>query len=100
MPSPIPTPTPVLNQMPVPVFKVHPTGGPAPLEVTFNLCPSDDPENDRIVFIVYFGDGETHQGSCRVRHTYEVGRYRAGACIWDNRPDHSLFCQDYEIQAR
>lgn len=100
----VPTPPPPSQNLPpVPDFKVRPHSlvGPAPLEVNFNLCPTADPEGDRLLFVFDFGDGVTLQGPpCRFSHTYPVGRYHANMCVWDLRPDHSLVCVAYFVEAR
>jgi PKD repeat protein len=109
--APAPTPVPTLpppagptgNLPPVPEFRVtpFPTTGPAPLDVNFNLCPTADPDHDPIVFFFDFGDGETAQGPpCRQQHTYHPGRYTANMCVWDSRPEHSLACVAFPVDAR
>jgi hypothetical protein len=70
----------------VPAFKVtpFPARGQAPLDVNFNLCPTADPDNDKIVFFFDYGDGTTAQGPpCRQQNTYKAGRYTANMCVWD-----------------
>jgi hypothetical protein len=101
--APPPTTVTPTNQPPVPVFKVtpFPVEGPAPLTVNFNLCPSYDPDGDRILFAFSFGDGETLQGPpCRFKHTYAAGRYVAQMCLWDFRPEHSLDCTNFPVKAQ
>jgi len=109
--APAPTPVPTLpppagptgNLPPVPDFKVtpFPATGPAPLDVNFNLCPTADPDGDRIVFFFDFGDGQTAQGPpCRQQNTYHRGRYTANMCVWDSRPEHSLACVAFPVDAR
>ena len=106
VPAPVPStppPPPVENLPPVPDFNVtpFPATGPAPLEVNFNLCPTADPDHDLIVFFFDFGDGETAQGPpCRQQHTYHPGRYTANMCVWDSRPEHSLECVAFPVDAR
>jgi hypothetical protein len=101
-----PAPSPALppqNLPPVPDFKVRPFPlvGVAPFAVNFNLCPTADPEGDPLLFVFDFGDGETLQGPpCRFGHTYRAGRFRANMCVWDLRPDHSLVCVGYPVEAR
>ena len=108
IPNPVPTiPPPVAgptgNQPPVPDFRVtpFPTVGLAPLVVNFNLCPTSDPDRDPIVFIFDFGDGQTAAGPpCRQQNTYHRGRYTANMCASDSRPEHSLVCISFPIDAR
>jgi hypothetical protein len=100
---PPPTPGPTGNQPPVPSFKVtpFPATGPAPLVVNFNLCPTADPDGDHIVFFFDFGDGQTAQGPpCRQQNTYHHGRFTANMCVWDSRPEHSLACVAFPVDAR
>jgi hypothetical protein len=102
--APPPTaPPPLGNRPPVPSFKVtpFPPEGNAPLAVNFNLCPTADPDGDRILFVFDFGDGVTLQGPpCRFLHTYAAGRYTAKMCLWDFRPEHSLDCVLYTVKAQ
>jgi PKD domain len=110
--TPAPTPVPTLppppagptgNQPPVPEFRVtpFPAIGQAPLVVNFNLCPTADPDDDKIVFFFDFGDGQTAQGPpCRQQNTYHPGRYTANMCVWDSRPEHSLVCVAFPVDAK
>jgi hypothetical protein len=87
----------------VPDFRVtpFPATGPAPLVVNFNLCPTADPDGDHIVFFFDFGDGQTAQGPpCRQQNTYHRGRYTANMCVWDSRPEHSLECRAFPVDAK
>jgi hypothetical protein len=87
----------------VPDFRIapFPAAGPAPLVVNFNLCPTADPDRDRIVFFFDFGDGETAAGPpCRQQHTYHRGRFTASMCAWDSRPEHSPSCVAFPVDAR
>jgi hypothetical protein len=87
----------------VPEFRVtpFPTTGPAPLVVNFNLCPTADPDGDHIVFFFDFGDGQTSQGPpCRQQNTYHRGRFTANMCVWDSRPEHSLECVAFPVDAK
>jgi hypothetical protein len=108
VPAPVPTiPPPAAgptgNQPPVPAFRItpFPTTGPAPLVVNFNLCPTADPDGDHIVFFFDFGDGQTAQGPpCRQQNTYQRGRFTANMCVWDSRPEHSLECRAFPVEAK
>lgn len=107
-PNPVPTippPSggPTGNQPPVPEFKVtpFPATGPAPLDVNFNLCPTADPDGDKIIFFFDYGDGTTAQGPpCRQQNTYHRGRYTANMCVWDSRPEHALQCVAFVVDAK
>jgi hypothetical protein len=107
-PNPVPTlPQPgggaAGNQPPVPAFKITPRSatGPAPLVVNFNLCPTADPDHDKIVFFFDFGDGTTAQGPpCRQQNTYKKGRYTANMCVWDSLPEHPLQCEVFVVDAK
>ena len=95
-PSPVNVPTPVPPNLPpprtpgphAPVLVLHlrpdPATGPAPLDVNFNLCPSFDPDGDRISYTYQFGDGKTKQSNyCRHGHVYATGSYTARICGTD-----------------
>ena len=107
-PTPVPTippppPGPTGNQPPVPEFKVtpFPATGKAPLDVNFNLCPTADPDGDKIIFFFDYGDGTTAQGPpCRQQNTYHAGRYTANMCVWDSRPEHALQCVAFVVDAK
>jgi hypothetical protein len=108
VPSPVPTlppppAGPTGNQPPVPNFRItpFPTTGQAPLVVNFNLCPTADPDGDHIIFFFDFGDGQTAQGPpCRQQNTYQRGRFTANMCVWDSRPENSLQCVAFPVDAR
>jgi len=106
-PNPLPTIPPPAgptgNQPPVPEFKVtpFPVRGPAPLVVNFNLCPTADPDGDKIVFSFDYGDGTTAQGPpCRQQNTYKAGHYKANMCVSDSRPEHALQCVAFPVDAK
>jgi len=107
-PNPVPTlpppqAGPTGNQPPVPEFRVtpFPATGQAPLDVNFNLCPTADPDHDKIVFFFDFGDGTTAQGPpCRQQNTYHQGRFTANMCVWDSRPEHALQCVAFVVDAK
>jgi hypothetical protein len=105
-PSPTVTPTPTAeNRPPVPDFRVNPDPpeGPTPLDVTFNMCKSVDPDGDALTFAFDFGDGSTFRGNCRSTHRYEFppGPPAAAAriCVGDGRRGHDS-CQDYTVKVR
>ena len=82
-PTVAPTPGP---NAPVLILHVNPNPatGPAPLDVNFNLCPSFDPDGDRISYTYQFGDGKTKQSNyCRHGHVYATGSYTARICGTD-----------------
>ena len=107
-PNPVPTippPSggPTGNQPPVPDLAVTPRSGtgPAPLDVNFNLCPTADPDGDKIIFFFDYGDGTTAQGPpCRQQNTYHQGRFTANLCVWDQRPEHALQCVSFVVDAK
>jgi hypothetical protein len=86
------------------MIEVHtrpaPPEGEAPLSVNFNLCPSIDVNQEPLIYYVDFGDGETYQGACRVRHLYAAGRYTASACVWDQQLSSPLQCATVRVVAR
>lgn len=73
-------------------FRWHPDPpqGPAPLEVTFNMCHSTDPSAGfNLHYHVDWGDGSDDRGNCRFDHLYETGGQFSGvACVWDEIPAH------------
>ena len=105
------------NTPPVADFRTvphaDPTGairGRSPLEVTFNMCRSFDPDTgDELKFRYDFdGDGFVDLagggGSCRASHEYvsEAGEettcFRATVCVWDRQPfDGHQICRTYSI---
>jgi hypothetical protein len=90
-----PTPTPLPNQPPVPVYKSTPAAsgtslaGTAPFSVRWNLCASSDPDADILWFRFDFdGDGHfdeegTSGASCRTDHVYNAGTWRTKLCVHD-----------------
>lgn len=101
------------NQPPSAVFRTRPRAdengviaGGAAFEVTYNLCPSTDPDpGDELRFSFDFdGDGGADErGSCRVTRRYEVGAYETGctattACVSDRQPDHKV-CRTFQVCA-
>jgi hypothetical protein len=72
-------------------FRIHPTGGPAPLDVHVNMCHSTDPNPGiSLHFHVTWGDGSDDRGFCRFDHTYDgSGTFSAEACVWDEIPAHA-----------
>lgn len=110
--SPVPTPPPRTtgpapptapvssNQPPVLGIKIRPDtpSGPVPRDVNVNMCPSTDPEGDRLIFeYKWGGTGGTHFSfQCRDDHTYTVpGSYRAFFCVNDDH-DHRV-CANVRI---
>jgi hypothetical protein len=101
------------NHAPAAVFRTRPRAdrdgviaGGASFDVTFNLCPTTDPDpGDELRFTFDFdGDGTVDElGHCRATHHYEVGVFEsrcipAIACVTDRQPDHRI-CTSYEICA-
>ncbi len=93
-PAPTPTP-PATNQPPMAVFKTDPVAhlgtitGTAPLEVHFNMCPTEDPEHDALEFKMDLdGDGVfevvgSTGADCRRAVTYAAGTHQATDCVTD-----------------
>jgi hypothetical protein len=85
---------------------------PAAHLVRFDMCPTADPEGDRLIFSFDFvGDGsQTHAGStgsdCRQDHLYVTGAgvstVRAEQCVVDVDADgnlrHEPQCQSYTVR--
>ena len=109
----MPSPPPGSNQAPNAVFKSTPDAvgttinGTAPLTVRFNMCPSTDPENDRLYFLMDFdGDGTFDLGGltgahCRTDHVYAAGTSKARNCLHDIEADgdalHDDQCKTYSV---
>ncbi|HUL77707.1 MAG TPA: PKD domain-containing protein [Vicinamibacteria bacterium] len=112
-PGPSPSPSPSSNQPPKAVFKTNPTAvggtitGKAPLSVALNMCPSSDPEGDRLFFLMDFdGDGRvdfagTTGAHCRTDHVYAAGTWEPTICLHDidadGKPLHADQCRTYEV---
>jgi hypothetical protein len=95
-----------VNSPPNPDFRVNPDPpeGLSPLEVTFNMCRSTDPDpGDVLKFTFDFGDGTDFRGNCRTTHTYlnpgGPPNPRANLCVTDGRPGHER-CQGFAIIPR
>lgn len=76
-------------------------GGPTPLAVTFNTCPSlDGDEGDRLKTTFDFDDDGTVDaaGHCRATHTY-TSDSRAVVCVSDRQPGHQI-CREFVIEIR
>ncbi|HVQ32060.1 MAG TPA: PKD domain-containing protein, partial [Vicinamibacteria bacterium] len=83
------------NQPPEAVFKTSPPevggtiSGPAPLDVTFNMCPTVDVDHDLLLFTMDAElDGHlevrgTTGSDCRRTFTYGAGTTRARVCVTD-----------------
>ena len=112
--GPAPTPTPGQNQAPNAVFKTDPEAslsnkisGTAPLTVRFNMCPTSDPEDDRLYFLMDFdGDGSYDSGgstgaNCRKDHVYAAGTWKPQVCVHDrdatDHPIHDDQCRTYSV---
>lgn len=109
------SPLPGTNQAPTAVFKSTPDArggtisGTAPLEVRFNMCPSSDPDGDKIYFSMDFnGDGDIDQagttgGNCRRDHVYAAGTWTAYNCLRDidvkGKALHDDQCKSYSVVA-
>ena len=92
------------NTQPQADFTVNPNPprGASPLEVTFNMCRSGDPDGDELQFSVVFGDGSSGSGACRLDHTYRADRtttFQARACVSDGTPGHEV-CHGYNVEVQ
>jgi PKD domain len=110
-----PAPPPVTgNQPPDAVFKTNPAAagsriqGAAPFQVRFNMCPTVDPDGDRLLFTMDFqGDGAidvagSTGAECRHSVVYSPGSYRPRVCVTDitglgGQPLHPPVCQVYDV---
>ena len=101
------------NRAPEAVFKTQPgdvsgtISGRAPLDVNFNMCPTFDPDHDRLYFSMDFQlDGRLDVGGttgadCRRGFTYPAGSFQARVCVTDidggGGAIHPAQCQVYSI---
>ncbi len=94
-------PPPPANLPPTPVFKSTPDAGgsngdkingTAPLGVRWNMCPSSDPDSDKLWFLYDFdGDGRfdregTTGAFCRTDYVYAAGTWHTKLCVHDMGP--------------
>jgi hypothetical protein len=99
------------NVAPNAIFKTRPAAtagnviaGGDVFDVTFNMCPSTDPDaGDELKFTYDFdGDGTVDQfGHCRATHRYYAADFAAECqpavvCVGDRHPDHAV-CQTYSV---
>jgi hypothetical protein len=105
--GPAPTPGPGAdNQWPDPSFRTQPAAvgssitGKAPLTVLYNLCRSQDPENDGLFFRMDLdGDGAyewigTTGADCSHSATYAAGTRTAIVCVADGYCPNWPLCED------
>jgi hypothetical protein len=100
-----------VNTPPDAIFRTTPDpdgrgriAGYSPLEVTFNMCPSTDPdEGDELKFTYdWEGDGEVDFfGHCRATHVYTNADPSpicsdTTVCVSDRQPDHAT-CRTYKV---
>lgn len=113
--SPGATPPASGNQGPNAVFRTDPPAvagviaGAAPFKVSFNMCPTSDPEGDQLFFEMDFqGDGSRDFKGitgfhCRADYTYPAGTFRPLLCVYDRDknqvPLHEEACQVYTVVA-
>lgn len=84
-PTDITDPPPTANEPPIAAFSASETGGPAPLEVTFDAGASMDPDGEVVSYAWDFGDGATGSGE-RVTHVYqEPGYFVPRLTVTDDR---------------
>jgi hypothetical protein len=106
-PGPAPSPSPGAdNQWPDPSFRTQPAAigssitGQAPLTVLYNLCRSQDPENDGLFFRMDLdGDGAyewigTTGANCSHTATYAAGTRTATVCVTDGDCPNWPLCED------
>jgi len=95
------------NDPPAAVFKTRPKAqdgvisGRGPLDVMFNMCPTEDGDpGDQLKFTYDFdGDGVIdYYGHCRQGHTYPVSDQCVDAtvCVTDRQPGH-VECRTYAV---
>ena len=112
--STVPT-TLIANTPPVAVFRTTPDAEPngkitgaAPLVVRFNMCPTGDPDGDRLLFTMDFdGNGRnevegTSGAACRRdSNPYGSGTHFPRICVTDidaeDQPLHAFQCRSYRV---
>ncbi|MGE5127824.1 MAG: PKD domain-containing protein [Betaproteobacteria bacterium] len=117
--TPAPTPA-AVNQPPHADFHTNPAAsgtsltGKAPFTVNFNMCQTEDPDGDRLLFKMDLdGNGSfEHIGStgadCRLPQTYAAGTYAPTICVTDVNcpswplcstypPNHPYQCRTYSV---
>ena len=78
----------------------NPPTGSAPLDVTLNMCGSQDPDGDSLSFSYDFGDGTSaHSHLCRDEHVYSAGTFTSKMCVTDGQPGHEV-CHSDLIQVQ
>lgn len=90
------------NVAPVGHFRVNPNPatGPAPLDVSFNMCGSKDSDGDFLTFTFDFGDGsKVSHHFCRDDHVYAAGAFVAKTCVTDGQPGHES-CETFRVTAQ
>lgn len=82
------------------VAKIRPRTfrGPAPLEVTVDLCGSSDPDGASLEYAYEWAEeGKRLSSDCTARHVYDrPTKSRAFFCVWDRHPEH-LVCTNREV---
>ncbi len=75
------------NASPLASIRATPTGGPAPLAVSFDASGSSDPDGDvPLSYSWNFGDGSPGSAAVAPSHTYgEAGNYTARLTVTDRR---------------
>ena len=75
------------NASPLATIHATPTGGPAPLDVSFDASDSRDPDGDvPLSYSWNFGDGSPASAGVAPSHTYtETGNYTARLTVTDRR---------------
>jgi glucose/arabinose dehydrogenase/chitodextrinase len=74
----------ISSGVPVASFSATPSGGPAPLAVTFDGSASSDPDGQPLTYEWTFGDGATSTSGPTVQHTYtSAGSFTAALVVRD-----------------
>jgi hypothetical protein len=97
------------NEPPAIVFKTRPPAvngtisGRGPLDVTFNMCPTSDPDPGDLLKFTYDFDNDgiiDYYGHCRQTHRYPASDRcpEATVCASDRQPGHRV-CRTYTVCA-
>lgn len=100
--TPTPTPTPTLeSNPPVARASASPTGGAAPLEVSFSASESSDPDGDIARYVWRFKDGSPPAEGKTVTHTFRTaGEYNVELVVIDSQGNRDTTTVTVTVDSR